>query len=95
MSIIDGVTLKNIPLASAANRRQNVHEAIKSAHQSGGTGDKGGRTCLWQSLPARHIFIAVTRYLAAHSPTGCSAPEAANIARRLMLSEFHRDAGTP
>jgi len=39
----------------------------------------------------RHILIAVTRYLAAHSPTERAALQTADIARRLMLGgELHR-----
>src|SRR5262244_1951830 len=41
----------------------------------------------------RHILIAVTRYLAAHSPTERAAPQTADIARRLMLgAELHQEA---
>jgi nitrite reductase/ring-hydroxylating ferredoxin subunit len=41
----------------------------------------------------RHILIAVTRYLAAHSPTERAALQTADIARRLMRGgELHRDA---
>jgi len=41
----------------------------------------------------RHILIAVTRYLAAHSPTERAALQTADIARRLMLGgELHREA---
>jgi nitrite reductase/ring-hydroxylating ferredoxin subunit len=44
----------------------------------------------------RHILIAVTRYLAAHSPTERAALQTADIARRLMLgSELHREAAAP
>jgi nitrite reductase/ring-hydroxylating ferredoxin subunit len=40
----------------------------------------------------RHILIAVTRYLAAHSPTERAALQTADIARRLMRGgELHRD----
>ncbi|TMJ42395.1 MAG: Rieske (2Fe-2S) protein [Alphaproteobacteria bacterium] len=40
----------------------------------------------------RHILIAVTRYLAAHSPTERAALQTADIARRLMRGgEVHRD----
>jgi nitrite reductase/ring-hydroxylating ferredoxin subunit len=42
----------------------------------------------------RHILIAVTRYVAAHSPTERAALQTADIARRLMLGgELHREAG--
>ena len=45
-----------------------------------GNGDQG-----------RHILIAVSRYLAAHSPTERAALQTADIARRLMLGrELHR-----
>jgi hypothetical protein len=38
----------------------------------------------------RHILVAVARYLAAHSPTGRSARQTADIARRLMRGgELH------
>jgi nitrite reductase/ring-hydroxylating ferredoxin subunit len=41
----------------------------------------------------RHILIAVTRYLAAHSPTERAALQTADIARRLMRGgELHQDA---
>ena len=41
----------------------------------------------------RHILIAVTRYLAAHSPTERAALQTADIARRLMRgSELHQEA---
>jgi hypothetical protein len=44
----------------------------------------------------RHILIAVTRYLAAHSPTERAALQTADIARRLMLGgELHREAEAP
>jgi nitrite reductase/ring-hydroxylating ferredoxin subunit len=40
----------------------------------------------------RHILIAVTRYLAAHSPTERAALQTADIARRLMRgSELHQE----
>ena len=39
---------------------------------------------------ARHILIAIARYLAAHSPTKRAALQAADIARRLMRGgELH------
>jgi hypothetical protein len=42
----------------------------------------------------RHILIAVTRYLAAHSPTERAGLQTADIARRLMRGgELHQDAG--
>jgi hypothetical protein len=42
---------------------------------------------------ARHILIAVARYLAAHSPTERSLLQTADIARRLMRGgELHREA---
>jgi hypothetical protein len=41
----------------------------------------------------RHILIAVTRYLAAHSPTERAALQTAEIARRLMRgAELHEEA---
>ena len=41
----------------------------------------------------RHILIAVTRYLAAHSPTERAAQQTADIARRLMRGgELHQEA---
>jgi hypothetical protein len=47
-----------------------------------GNGDEG-----------RHILVAVTRYLAAHSPTERALRQTADIARRLMRGgELHRDA---
>jgi hypothetical protein len=43
----------------------------------------------------RHIFIAVARYLAAHSPTERATLQTADIARRLMRGgELHQGAGT-
>jgi nitrite reductase/ring-hydroxylating ferredoxin subunit len=43
------------------------------------------------SSEGQHILIAVSRYLAAHSPTERAALQTADIARRLMLgSELHR-----
>jgi hypothetical protein len=42
---------------------------------------------------ARHILIAVARYLAAHSPTERAALQTADIARRLMRgAELHHEA---
>ena len=42
----------------------------------------------------RNILIAVTRYLAAHSPTERAALQTADIARRLMRGgELHLQAG--
>ena len=42
----------------------------------------------------QHILIAVTRYLAAHSPTERAALQTADIARRLMRGgELHQEAG--
>lgn len=42
----------------------------------------------------RNILIAVTRYLAAHSPTERAALQTADIARRLMRGgELHQEAG--
>jgi nitrite reductase/ring-hydroxylating ferredoxin subunit len=44
---------------------------------------------------ARHILIAVARYLAAHSPTERAALQTADIARRLMRGgELHQDANS-
>ena len=41
----------------------------------------------------RHILIAVTRYLAAHSPTERATLQTADIARRLMRgAELHQEA---
>jgi nitrite reductase/ring-hydroxylating ferredoxin subunit len=41
----------------------------------------------------RHIFIAIARYLAAHSPTERAALQTADIARRLMRGgELHEEA---
>src|SRR5216684_5949255 len=43
----------------------------------------------------RHIFIAVARYLAAHSPTERAALQTADIARRLMRGgELHQEVGS-
>jgi hypothetical protein len=43
------------------------------------------------SNEARHILIAVARYLAAHSPTGRASLQTADIARRLMRGgELHQ-----
>ncbi|MBV8455125.1 MAG: Rieske (2Fe-2S) protein, partial [Acetobacteraceae bacterium] len=43
----------------------------------------------------RHILVAATRYLAAHSPTDRAALQTAGIARRLMRGgELHQGAGT-
>jgi nitrite reductase/ring-hydroxylating ferredoxin subunit len=43
----------------------------------------------------RNILIAVTRYLAAHSPTERAALQTADIARRLMRGgELHQEAGS-
>ena len=45
---------------------------------------------------ARHILIAVARYLAAHSPTERAALQTADIARRLMRGgELHQEANAP
>jgi hypothetical protein len=42
----------------------------------------------------RHILIAVSRYLAAHSPTERAALQTADIALRLMRGgELHQEAG--
>ena len=42
---------------------------------------------------ARHILVAVARYLAAHSPTERALLQTADIARRLMRGgELHRGA---
>ena len=42
---------------------------------------------------ARHILIAVARYLAAHSPTERAALQTADIAQRLMRGgELHHEA---
>ena len=43
---------------------------------------------------ARHILIALARYLAAHSPTERAALQTADIARRLMRGgELHQEVG--
>jgi nitrite reductase/ring-hydroxylating ferredoxin subunit len=49
----------------------------------------------WDDVDAgRHILIAVTRYLAAHSPTERAALQTADIARRLMRGgELHQEEG--
>ena len=49
----------------------------------------------WGNTDAgRHILIAVTRYLAAHSPTERAALQTADIARRLMRGgELHQEEG--
>jgi nitrite reductase/ring-hydroxylating ferredoxin subunit len=45
---------------------------------------------------ARHILIAVARYLAAHSPTERATLQTADIARRLMRGgELHQGANAP
>ena len=45
---------------------------------------------------ARHILIALARYLAAHSPTERAALQTADIARRLMRGvELHQEANAP
>jgi hypothetical protein len=47
----------------------------------------------WDDDAARHILIAVARYLAAHSPTERAVLQTADIARRLMRGgELHQDA---
>ena len=57
-------------------------EAGVRQFQEWGDGDEG-----------RHILIAVTRYLAAHSPTQRALLQTADIARRLMRGgELHREA---
>jgi len=44
----------------------------------------------------RHILIAVTRYLAAHSPSERAVLQTADIARRLMRGgELHQEVGMP
>jgi hypothetical protein len=46
-----------------------------------------------ESLPGRHILIAVARYLAAHFPTERALLQTADIAGRLMRGgELHREA---
>jgi hypothetical protein len=46
-------------------------------------------------VAGRHILIAVTRYLAAHSPTERAMLQTADIARRLMRGgELHQEAQT-
>ncbi|WP_247514234.1 Rieske (2Fe-2S) protein [Bradyrhizobium sp. 157] len=43
----------------------------------------------------RHILVAVTRYLAAHSPTERASLQTADIARRLMRgAKLHQEAGS-
>jgi nitrite reductase/ring-hydroxylating ferredoxin subunit len=51
----------------------------------------------WEATDAgRHILIAVSRYLAAHSPTERAALQTADIARRLMRGgELHQEAQGP
>jgi hypothetical protein len=45
------------------------------------------------TVEGRHILIAVTRYLAAHSPTERAVLQTADIARRLMRGgELHQEA---
>jgi hypothetical protein len=47
-----------------------------------------------ETAEGQNILIAVTRYLAAHSPTERSALQTADIARRLMRGgELHQEAG--
>jgi hypothetical protein len=56
-------------------------EAAVRQFREWGNGDEG-----------RHILIAATRYLAAHSPTPRALMQTASIARRLMRGgELHRD----
>jgi nitrite reductase/ring-hydroxylating ferredoxin subunit len=51
-------------------------------------------TAWGDSDEGRHIFVAVARYLAAHSPTERAALQTADIARRLMRGgELHQGAG--
>ena len=46
--------------------------------------------------PGRHILIAVTRYLAAHSPSERAVLQTADIAQRLMRGgELHEGVGMP
>jgi hypothetical protein len=49
---------------------------------------------IWENTDeGRHILIAVTRYLAAHSPTERAALQTADIARRLMRGgDLHQSA---
>ena len=51
----------------------------------------------WGNTDAgRHILIAVTRYLAAHSPSERAVLQTADIARRLMRGgELHEGVGMP
>jgi nitrite reductase/ring-hydroxylating ferredoxin subunit len=52
---------------------------------------------IWGNTDAgRHILIAVTRYLAAHSPSERAVLQTADIARRLMRGgELHEGVGMP
>ena len=52
------------------------------------------QVAIWGDIDeARHILIAVARYLAAHSPTERAALPTADIARRLMRGgELHHEA---
>ena len=60
---------------------QILEAGVRQFHEWG-NGDEG-----------RHILIAVTRYLAAHSPTQRALLQTADIARRLMRGgELHRPA---
>jgi hypothetical protein len=56
--------------------------------------ESGGRQFTeWDDTDVgRQIFIAVARYLAAHSPTERAALQTADIARRLMRGgELHQE----
>ena len=60
---------------------QMLEAGVRQCWEWGGT-DQG-----------RHVLIAVTRYLAAHSPTERTAYQTADIARRLMRgAQPHEEA---
>ena len=60
---------------------QMLEAGVRQYREWGGT-DQG-----------RHVLIAVTRYLAAHSPTERTAYQTADIARRLMRgAQLHEEA---
>jgi nitrite reductase/ring-hydroxylating ferredoxin subunit len=62
---------------------QMLEAGVRQCREWGGT-DQG-----------RHVLIAVTRYLAAHSPTERTAYQTADIARRLMRgAQLHEEAVT-
>jgi hypothetical protein len=70
------------PLANAVLRRRRLPR-LKDA--GGGV----RQATVWGDTDeARHILIAVARYLAAHSPTERAAPQTAEIAKRLMRGRY-------